>query len=101
MQLEHLPIEGEVVVHHPVDVEAPFYRGAHSCPVKRPRRIDGCGGLVERIDEETVHVVTHDLAHRAALSSNHRRATGHRLDDAEAERLVEVDEMQQHPGAAE
>ena len=35
------------------------------------------------------------LAHRAARVGDDRRAAGHRLDDAVAERLVEVDEVQQ------
>ena len=41
------------------------------------------------------------LGHRAAAERDHRRAAGHRLDDAEAERLLEPDEVQQRVGAAE
>ena len=41
------------------------------------------------------------LGHRAAGVGDDRRAACHRLDDAVAERLVEVDEVQEGVGAAE
>ena len=42
-----------------------------------------------------VHAVHDDLGHRAAATGDHRRPAGHRLDHAQAERLVEVDQVQQ------
>ena len=46
VELHDAPIEGEVVVHHPLDVEAPFDRCAHGCAVERARSADGGNGLV-------------------------------------------------------
>ena len=42
-----------------------------------------------------------ELRHRAPPERDHRRPAGHRLDDAEPERLLEVDEMQERASAAE
>src|SRR5581483_12065546 len=61
----------------------------------------GGDGVVERLDEEAVLAVPHDLDHRSAPPGDHRRAAGHCLDDAEAERLVEVHEMQERERTAE
>src|SRR5690348_11792103 len=101
MHVDHPSVEGEIVVHHSVDVEAADDGRPYSRAVKRLRIVDCGNSRVEGVDKEAVLRVTYDLAHRAALSSDDRRATRHRLDDAEAERLVEVDEVQERPRTAE
>ena len=53
--------------------------------------------FLERADKEAVHTIADDFRHRSAGMGDHRRAARHRLDDAEAERLVEADEVEQGP----
>ena len=74
---------------------------AHRSPVKAVRQANCGDRLVDRVDEEAVLAVADDLGHRSARVRDHRRSARHRLDDAEAERLVEVDEVQKRPGPAE
>ena len=87
----------------------PSARRRSGSPPKRAR-LPGRGSSKRRtaatasscvIDEEPVLAVTDDLRHRAAPRRDDRRPAGHRLDDAEAERLVEVDEVQQCSRPAE
>ena len=47
------------------------------------------------------HALVNDLAHRAAPVGDHRGAARHRLHDGQAERLVEVDRVQQRGRIAE
>src|SRR4029079_15493339 len=55
----------------------------------------------ERADQETVHTVADDLRHRSTWMGDHRRSARHCLDDAEAERLVEADEVKERPSSGE
>src|SRR5438445_12337925 len=95
VKLDDALVDGEVVVHHPLDVEARFHRCPHGRAVEVTQGGDRLDRLLLGIDEETVLPGTDDLRHRAASPRNDRRPTSHRLDDAEAEWLVEVAEMQQ------
>src|SRR5581483_11227186 len=56
--------------------------------------------LAEGVDEEAVLGWPDDLAHRAAPSCHDRGPARHRLDDAVAERLVEVDQVRERPRGA-
>ena len=49
----------------------------------------------------TTPAVGDEFGHRSAAVGDDRRAAGHGLDDAEAERLVEVNEVEQGVGATE
>ena len=62
-------------------------------PAGRARRrvATASTAAVDVVDQEAVLAVVDDLGHRAPSEGDDRRAAGHRLDDAEAERLVEVD----------
>ena len=101
MQVDDPPVDGEVVVHHALRVEALLDRRADTLPVQAARGSDRGNRVGERADEEAVLAVADDLGHRAARVCDHRRAARHRLDDAEAERLVEADQVQERTRAAE
>ena len=94
-------VDGQVLVHHPLDIEAFFDRCAHRPPFERRRLADCCDRLLDGLDEETVLTVADQFRHRSARAGDHRGSAGHRLDDAEAERLVEVDQVQERARAAE
>ena len=51
--------------------------------------------------QKSVAALTDDLRQGADASCDHRGAARHRLGDAEAERLVEADEMQERVGSSE
>ena len=70
-------------------------------PVEGRGRVHRSGGRLVRVDEESVLAIADELGHRTALGGDDRRAAGHRLHDAEAERLVEVDEVHECPRSAE
>ena len=58
VELDDTLVEGEVVVHHPLDVEAPFDRRAHGCPVEGARAASTAATASStRIDEEAVLAV--------------------------------------------
>ena len=59
---------------------------------------DGAGDVG---DEHSGHTVVDELGHGAPVERDDGGAAGHRFDDAVAERLVEVDEVQQRSGTAE
>ena len=94
-------IELEIVVDHAVGVEAALDRGAHERPVHRGGRAHAVDRFLERADQEAVHAFADDLGHRSAWMGDHRRSAGHRFDDAEAERLVEADEVEEGPRSGE
>ena len=58
-----------------------------------------CAGNIG--DEEARRPLVDQLGHGAAGKRDHRRAARHGLDDAVAERLVEVDQVEQRGGATE
>ena len=64
-----------------------------------PVELAGCSDRgyrrIDVVDEKAGDPVRDQLAHRASRVGDDRRATGHRLDDAVAERLVEVDQVEQ------
>ena len=64
-------------------------------------RVDRGHGARRRRRRGSRSAVLDQLGHRAALEGDHGRAARHRLDDAVAERLVEVDQVQQGVRAAE
>ena len=95
------PVDGEVLVHHPLDVEALLDRRAHrgagpAPPQRRPRRPPR---RANRRGSRSRRRGSSRASSRGA--GDHRGAAGHRLDDAEAERLVEVDEVQQRARATQ
>ena len=51
---------------------------------------DGFDGLVQGVDQEAGHPVLDEFGHRAPFEGDDRGAASHRLDDGEAERLVDV-----------
>ena len=83
------------------DVEAMLDRRAHRRPSSPGRRLYRVDRFLGGPDEEAVLTIADDLGHRSARVGDHRRSARHRLDDAEAERLVEADEMEECARAAE
>ena len=69
--------------------------------VEAARRSDRGHRRIDVVDQKAGHPVLDQLAHRASRIGDDRRATGHRLDDAVAERLVEVDQVEQGVGTAQ
>src|SRR5581483_5679354 len=94
-------VEREIVVHHAVHIEPPLDGRAHSCTVEFLHPAHGCDSRGHVSDEKSSLSVAHDLEHRSAAGCDHGGAAGHRLDDAEAEGLVEVDEVQERSCSAE
>src|SRR4029078_1723031 len=76
-------------------------RGTHERPVHRGGRPHADDRFVERGDEKGVYTIADDLRHRSPWMGDHRRSTRHCLDDAEAERLVEGDEVEEGPRSGE
>ena len=99
---EHVAVHRDVAPTIVAAVEARHRRGPDGGPVEAAdeRRRRRTAPATSR-DEEPGRPVVDQLGHRAAVVGDDRRAAGHRLDDAVAERLVEVDEVQQGVGAAE
>src|SRR5581483_10327550 len=95
------PVQREVVVDHPAGGEAALDARAHRAPVEPGSLRDRARGFADGVHEIAVLAVADELAEGAARTGDHRRAAGHRLDDAEPERLLEVDEMDERPRAAE
>ena len=98
--------------------EAPFRRRRYrrppfapprTAPARTPEpprgRVRGRGhggnGAVDVLDQESGGPVGDQLRHRAAVERDDGRPARHRLDDAVAEGLVEVDQVQQRVRAAE
>ena len=70
-------------------------------PVHRGGRAHADDRCLERADQEAVHTIADDFGHRSAGMGDHRRSASHRFDDAEAERLVEADEVEERPRTGE
>ena len=74
-------------------------RSAASSAIATPVELAGGGDRGHRridvVDQKAGDAVRDQLAHRAPRVGDDRRATGHRLDHAVAERLVEVDQVEQ------
>jgi glycosyltransferase involved in cell wall biosynthesis len=66
VSLDHARVESEIVVDHPLDVEALLDRGPYRRPVESLRSIDGRSRGVDALDQEAVLAAAHDLAHRPA-----------------------------------
>ena len=58
-------------------------------------RFDGEDGLVNIVDQEAGASIVDQLRHRPPTGGHYRRPAGHGFDDAEAEGLLEVDEMEE------
>ena len=76
-------------------------RGADRSPVERGDPLDGGHRAVDIGDEEPGDSLVDQLLHRATGNRDHGCPAGHRLDDAVAEGLVEIDQVEQRVGAAE
>ena len=92
---QHGAVDVDVALDHrrlvePVDGRGPD-RGRSSPPAASTARTASSTPSTRN----PVTRVGDQLGHRAPAVGDDRRAAGHRLDDAEAERLVEVDEVEQ------
>src|SRR6202521_773476 len=98
--LKQRTVERHVAVGHSVHREAGLDGGSAAGAIDLTDPSDGFDGLVQGVDQEAGHPVLDEFGHRAPFEGDDRGAASHRLDDGEAERLVEVDQMQQRAGLA-
>ncbi len=59
---------------------------------------DGLDRAVEAVDEETGDAMIDQFGHRAAIAGDDWGTARHRLDHREAEKLVEIDQVEQRTG---
>src|SRR6202158_3977979 len=98
--LKQRTVARHVAVGHLVLREAGLDGCAAAGAINLTDPSDGFDGLVQGVDQEAGHPVLDEFGHRAPFEGDDRGAASHRLDDGEAERLVEVDQMQQRAGLA-
>ncbi len=98
---DHPLVNLEVRIDHAVAAEAGHRILANGTTVERGGSADGEEGLVNIVDEEAGASVVDQLRHRPPTGGHYRRPACHGLDDAEAEGLLEVDEMEESIGATE
>ena len=98
---EHPLVHLEVRIDHAVAAEAGHRILADSTTVERGGSADGKDGLVNIVDQEAGASVVDQLRHRPPTGGHYRRPAGHGLDNAEAEGLLEVDEMEEGISATE
>src|SRR6185295_19310687 len=99
--VDHGLVRREVLAGHAIETEVGDGVLSYLCPVECPDPRHRFDRLFDVADEEPGHGVLDELRHGSASIGHDGRATRHRLDDAVAERLLEVDEVQQRDGAAE
>lgn len=98
---DRLLVDGDVLVDHAVYAEAGDGDVSDGGAVEGGDLVDGGDSVVEVGDESAGGVVVDELAHGSPVEGDDRGAAGHGFDDAEAEGLVEVDEVQQGASASE
>ena len=97
----HSPVNLEVRIYHPVAAETDHRLLADGTTVDRGGSAHGEYGLVNVIDQEAGASVVDQLRHRPSTGGHYRGPAGHGLDDAEAEGLLEVDQMEEGVSPAE
>ena len=86
-------MQTQIPIRHPLHREARGDCGAAGGAVDLVDAGDRIDRRVEAVDQESGHAVDDQLAHRSAVAGDDRRAAGQHLHHREAERLVEIDEV--------
>ncbi len=96
---EDVRVDRAVLLDHAGHVESFDRRRADRSAVESVGVVDGIDGCLEGVDEEPGRTVLDQFGHRAPSVGDDRSAARHGLDDAVAERFVEVDQVEQGVGA--
>ena len=90
-----------MVLNHTVDTEPRDGASMDDQTVQPYSRADGVDRRLDVASQVPGHALVNHLGHRAAPVGDDRGAARHSLHDGQAERLVEVDRVQQRSRVAE
>lgn len=88
-------VDANIIIDHALTAETRGDICMDAYAIKRGDLGQRCYRLIQCVDDPARLGVAHDFRHRSAPVGQHRRAAGHRFNHAQAERLVEADQMQQ------